>query len=206
MLSYLIFGASYAFAAAMQPGQLQAYLISRAIANGWRRTLPAALAPLLSDVPVIVLVLIVLTQVPPLFVNVLRLVGGVFLLYLAAGALRASRAGESELARHALPATAHRTFLEAVLVNVLNPNPYLGWALVLGPLLLEAWAKSPGAGIALLVAFYVTLVAASAGIVMLFALARSLGPRVARGLLGVSATALAAFGAYQLWAGARALL
>jgi threonine/homoserine/homoserine lactone efflux protein len=204
MLSYVIFGASYAFAAAMQPGQLQAYLISRAIANGWRRTLPAALAPLLSDVPVIVLVLIVLTQVPPLFVNMLRLVGGVFLLYLAFGALRASRAGEQ--VGHALPGTPHRTFLEAVLVNVLNPNPYLGWALVLGPLLLEAWGKSAGSGIALLAAFYVTLVGASAAIVLLFGLARSLGPRVARWLLGVSAAALGAFGMYQLWAGATGLL
>jgi len=42
--------------------------------------------------------------------------------------------------------------------------------------------------------------------VMLFSLARSLGPRVARSLVAVSAAALAAFGAYQIWAGATALV
>jgi len=203
MWPYLVFGSSYAFAAAVQPGQYQAYLISRAIATGWRRTLPAVLAPILSDIPIVTLVLLVLTQVPPLFVHVLRLAGGAFLLYLAADALRACRMyghGQS-----ASPAPAHRTLLEAVVVNLLNPNPYLGWALIMGPLLLQAWRESAAAGIALLAAFYLTLAAASAAIVLLSAMASSLGPRVARLLVGVSAAALAIFGVYQIWAGASAL-
>lgn len=198
MFSTALFAASYGFAAAVQPGQLQAYLVSRAIAHGWRRTLPAVLAPLLSDVPVILLVVLLLTRVPPLFLNVLRVVGGVFLLYLAYGALRASR-GEAGTA--ASPAAAHRTFLEAVLINLLNPSPYLGWALVLGPLLLQSWASSAASGIAVLAAFYLSLIAGSSAIVILFAQARALGPRVARGLVALSALALAAFGAWQLWAG-----
>jgi len=204
MLSYLIFGASYAFACAVQPGQFQAYLISRAIEHGWRRTLPAALAPLLSDVPVIALVLLVLTQVPPLFVHLLRLAGGVFLLHLAAGALRACRTYDQRASSP--PAPARRTLLEAAVVNLLNPNPYLGWALVMGPLLLQAWRESPATGMGLIAAFYLTMVIASGAIVMLFSLARSLGPRVARSLVAVSAAALAAFGAYQIWAGATALV
>jgi len=115
MWPYLVFGSSYAFAAAVQPGQFQAYLISRTIANGWRSTLPAVLAPLLSDVPVVTLVLLVLTQVPPLLVHVLRLLGGVFLLYLAGEALRACRAYRQ--GPSASPAPAHRTLLEAAVVN-----------------------------------------------------------------------------------------
>jgi len=203
MWPYLAFGSSYAFAAAVQPGQYQAYLISRTIANGWRSTLPAVLAPILSDVPIVALVLLVLTQVPPLFVHLLRLAGGVFLLYLAAVALQACR-----MYGHvpsASPAPAHRTLFEAVVVNLLNPNPYLGWALVMGPLLLQAWRESPAAGITLVAAFYLTMVAASTAIVLVFAMARSLGPRVARLLVGVSAAALAIFGVYQIWAGASAL-
>ena len=204
MLPYLIFGASYAFAAAVQPGQFQAYLISRTLANGWRRTLPAVFAPILSDVPIVSLVLVVLTQVPPLFVFVLRLAGGVFLLYLAAGALRAYRNYEAVAA--APPVSAQRTVAEAALVNLLNPNPYLGWALILGPTLIQAWRQTPAAGVALVVAFYSTLAIASSALVLLFALARSLGPRVARTLVGISAAALAAFGGYQIWAGLAALL
>ena len=67
MIAYLLLGATYAFAAAAQPGPFQTFLISRAVSQGWRRTLPAALAPLVSDGPIIVLALLVLTQVPPGF-------------------------------------------------------------------------------------------------------------------------------------------
>jgi len=203
MWPYLVFGSTYAFAAAVQPGQYQAYLISRAIANGWRSTLPAVLAPVLSDVPVVALVLFALTRVPPLFVHLLRFAGGVFLLYLAAQALQACRTYRQSPS--ASPVPAHRTLLEAAVVNLLNPNPYLGWALIMGPLLLQAWRESPAAGIALVVAFYLTMVAASTAIVLLFAMARSLGPRVARSLLGLSGVALTVFGVYQIWAGASAL-
>ena len=63
-LSYLIIGATYAFAAAVQAGPLQAYLIFHTLANGWRRTFPALFAPIFSDIPIICLALFVLTHVP----------------------------------------------------------------------------------------------------------------------------------------------
>jgi threonine/homoserine/homoserine lactone efflux protein len=203
MLKYLILGASYGFFAAVQPGQFQAYLVSQAMTNGWRRTVPAALAPLLSDIPVISLVLLVLTQVPPLFLNVLQIAGGIFLLYLAFRTFKETRSFREALAS---PAPVHRTILKAALVNLLNPNPYLAWALILGPLLLEAWRKAPGYGIGLVAAFYITMILITAAIVTLLAAARSIGPRVARALLGLSAVALAGFGLYQLWAGSTALV
>ena len=199
MSPYLVFGAAYAFAAAVQPGQFQAYLISRTLANGWRSTLPAVLAPILSDVPIVTLALLVLTHVPPLFVHLLRMAGGAFLLYLAWGAARAYRNYAAQPSTSAAP--PYRTLFEAVFVNLLNPNPYLAWTLILGPLLLEAWRESALAAFGLLVAFYLTMVVASAGLVLLFAMARSIGPRVARPLVAASAVALAAFGVYQLWSG-----
>jgi threonine/homoserine/homoserine lactone efflux protein len=204
VLSYLILGVTYAFAAAVQPGQLQAYLISQTLANGWRRTMPAALAPILSDMPIVALVLLVLTRLPRLFLPLLQSTGGVFLLYLAWGAFRATRAHAEATAAPGRP--PYRTLSDAVLVNLLNPNPYLGWSLVLGPLLVRAWRQSPATGLAFVAAFYATMVAATASIVLLVALARSAGPRIARALVKVSAVALAGVGVYQLWSGATALL
>ena len=134
MLTYLILGMTYAFAAAVQPGPLQTYLISQTLSHGWRRTLPAAFCPLISDGPVIVLVLLVLSRVPVWLAQGLRLAGGVFVLYLAWGALKAWRGYD---ARDMAPAPS--SLLRAALVNVLNPNPYISWSLVLGPLLLKAW-------------------------------------------------------------------
>jgi threonine/homoserine/homoserine lactone efflux protein len=162
------------------------------------------LAPLLSDIPIVSLVLLVLTQVPPFMVNVLRLAGGVFLLYLAVGAFGAYRAYEAPGIDR--PAQTSQTVLKAVVVNLLNPNPYLSWSLILGPLLLQAWREAPAHGIALLVSFYATMVAATAAMLVPFAWARALGPRISRAMLGVSAVALAAFGVYQLWAGGASLM
>lgn len=204
MTTYAILGATYAFAAAAQPGQFQAYLISETLSHGWRRAIPITLAPILSDLPIITLVLVVLTQVPPLFLSGLQLVGGLFLIYLAGSALRAARTPQPPSAASAVP--THQTVLKAALVNLLNPNPYLAWALILGPILVGAWRQAPGHGIVFLAAFYLTMVLATSVIVLVFSAARSLGPRIARILVGVSAAALGAFGVYQLWSGSTALL
>jgi threonine/homoserine/homoserine lactone efflux protein len=203
VFSYLTLGATYAFAAAVQPGPYQAYLVSQALSHGWRSTLPAALAPILSDAPIIAVVLLALSQVPPRVGMALRAAGGLFLLYLAWRAFRRWQGYRAALEDRVH--TARRSLLSAAMVNLLNPNPWLGWSLVLGPLLLESWRAAPLDGVALLVAFYGTMVAASAGIIVLFARARRFGPRVARALVGVSAVALACFGGFQtlsalLWA------
>lgn len=204
MIPYLLLGATYAFAAAVQPGPFQTYLISSTLTQGWRRTVPAVVAPILSDIPVISLVLLVLTHVPPLVAQLLRLAGGLFLLYLAARAFMAFRRYGAPTVGH--PANTTRTVLQAAVVNLLNPNPYLSWSLVLGPLLLQAWREAPANAVALVASFYGTMMASTAVILIPFAGARALGPRVGRGLVGLSALALAAFGAYQIWVGGVSLL
>jgi threonine/homoserine/homoserine lactone efflux protein len=203
MPQYLIFGMTYAFAAAVQPGPFQAFLLSQTSRNGWRRTLPAAFAPLVSDGPIILLVLLVLSRVPGWLVTVLQGAGGLFLLFLAYGAWTTWRRG-------AVPPAAsgpdrQQTLLKAALVNLLNPNPYLGWSLVMGPLLLKGWREAPANGLALLAGFYSTLVVSTMGIILLFGLAGSFGPKVSRILVGISALALAAFGVYELWLAGGAL-
>ena len=204
MITYLALGATYAFAAAVQPGPLLAYLASRAVADGWRRTLPAALAPVLSDGPIIVLVLAVLSHLPERLMVALRCGGGLFLLYLSVGAYRAWRDYRETIGQD--PGAPRRSLLGATVVNLLNPGPYLGWSLVLGPLLLKGWRETPANGVALVAGFYATMVVSLGGIIVLFARARHFGPRVGRGLVGLSVVALACFGCYQLWVGIRGLL
>jgi len=88
MINYFIFGISYAFACVVQPGPFQAFLFSQSLMHGWRKTIPLVFAPLLSDLPVIILVLLVLTQIPHVVLVILQCIGGVFLLYLAFNAKR----------------------------------------------------------------------------------------------------------------------
>jgi threonine/homoserine/homoserine lactone efflux protein len=202
MLAYLLLGVTFAFAAAVQPGPLQAYLVSRTLSHGWSRALPAAFSPLVSDGPIIVLALLVLSRVPAGFERGLRLAGGAFLLFLAWRAARTWRTWAPALV--AGGNSGRESLLGATVVNLLNPGPYLGWGLVMGPLLLKAWRESPAHGVALLAAFYATLVSGMIATVLLFAGAGRLGPRVNRALVGLSALALAAFGLWQLWLAAAA--
>ncbi len=203
MLRYLILGMTYAFAAAVQPGPFQTFIISQSLVKGWRRTLPAALAPILSDGPIILLVLLVLTRVPAWLVPALQLVGGIFLLFLAFGAYKTWRGFAT--AKASSSQASQQTVLKAVAVNLLNPNPYLAWSLVMGPLLLEGWQEDPLHGIALLAGFYAVLTSCQVGIILLSAAAGNTGPRVSRAMVGISAIALACFGFYELWLGIAAL-
>jgi threonine/homoserine/homoserine lactone efflux protein len=215
MLSHVLIGATFAFSAAVQPGPFQAYLVSSAMTNGWRRTLPAVFAPILSDVPIVCVVLLVLTNASRAWLEALRIAGGLFLLYLSARAFVAFRdyrhdriartegglPGREAGAPGAASIWRSRTLFEAVAVNLLNPNPYISWSTVLGPLALRAWREAPSSGVAFVGAFYATMIVATALLVLLLSGARSLGPRIGRAFVGLSATALAAFACYQLWTG-----
>ena len=195
MWMYLLEGIGFGFVAASQPGPFQTYLISQSISRGWRRTLPSALAPLLSDGPIIALCLLVLSQVPVWMEQVLYGVSGVFILYLAWGALRAWRAPP---APELLQVQAGRPMGKAVLMNMLSPGPYIFWTLVTGPILVAGWRASPAYGLSFIVGFYLTLVGGLATIVLVFGLAARFGEGIKHAMLGVSAWALLVFGLYQL--------
>jgi threonine/homoserine/homoserine lactone efflux protein len=197
MLELILIGGSFAFAAAMQPGPLQAFLLARVAADGWRRTLPAALAPVISDGPIAVFVLLVLHNVARGFESTLRGIGGLVFAFFAARALSDwwNAGEESENSSQSAP----RTLAQAVAVNIVNPGPYLGWSLVLGPLTLEAWARSPVHAIALVGSFYVVMVTSLSLFILLLGTTSFLGYRGRQTLLLVSAFALAGISVYSLW-------
>lgn len=199
MLSYLIFGITYAFAAAVQPGPLQTYIISQTLKKGWRSTLPAAFAPVISDIPIFILILFLLSTMPDSFIFILRIGGGLFLLFLGFRAFKSWQ--EFDANETTLNESGQQTLFNAVFVNLLNPAPYLGWSLIMGPTFIEGWKRTPINGIAMIIGFYVTMILTLAGIIVLFGFARKMGPRVSKILLGFSSIVLFTFGIYQLWVG-----
>jgi len=199
MWLYILQGIGYGFAAGVQPGPLQTYIISQTLLKGWKRVLPAALAPLISDGPIITICLLILSQVPVWLQRFLYVAGGLFVLYLAYGAYQTWRHFDPDLPPPA--AGAQKSILKAALVNLLNPSPYIFWTLVTGPILLAGWRNSPAYGLGFLLGFYATMILSLVTIIRVFSTARQLGPQVNRLLLGVSAVALFGFGLYQLWLG-----
>ena len=199
MLAYLISGATYGFAAAVSPGPLSMFLMSQAVSKGWKKALPIAFSPLITDGPVAVLVLAILSQVPSGLVLYLRILGGLLLLYLAYESWKSWRTFSPEAETDT--GTGPNSLMRAMLINWLNPNPYIGWSLILGPMVLGGWRKSPASGVAVLLGFYATIVSVMIGMIFLFAAAKSLRPKVRRSLIGLSTIALAILGIYQLWLG-----
>jgi threonine/homoserine/homoserine lactone efflux protein len=202
MLKDILIGAGFAFAAGIQPGPLQAFLLSKVVDRGWRRTMPAAFAPLISDGPIAILVLWVLRRLPVQMERGLHLSGGIVLLAFAILTWRTWRRSGAR-AEPAGTRPAPRTIFEATLVNLMNPGPYLGWSFVLGPAALTAWRESPANAVALVVSFYAVMVVTLGLTILLFGATRFLGPGNRRRLLFVSATILAALGVAQIFTGVR---
>ncbi len=199
MWLYILQGIGFGFAAAAQPGPFQTYLISQTLLKGWQRTLPAAFAPLLSDGPIIALSLLVINQIPPWLQRFLYVVGGLFVLYLAHSAYNSWKNFDATIPFG--QTNTEQSLLKAALINTLNPNPYIFWGLVTGPILLTGWRETPLQGLGFITAFYVTMVLSLSTIILVFGFARRLGPKVNRALLAVSAIALVCFGLLQLWLG-----
>lgn len=196
LAGFVFLGITIGFAAAVQPGPTQIFIISRTLASGWRHALPLACTYLISDVPIVTVVLVILSNVPDLARDILHLAGGIFLLYLAWGAFKTFR--EYNRSQPLQTQSRVQSLFKAVTINLLNPNPYLTWSLVMGPTLIDAWRENPVHGISLLAGFYGMMVLVTVAIIIIFGVIRRLGPVVIRVLVGISAVALAGFGIYQI--------
>jgi threonine/homoserine/homoserine lactone efflux protein len=199
MWIYLFQGIGYGLAAASQPGPLQTHLVAQSVTRGWKRTLPAALAPLVSDVPIIAICLLVLSQVPTWLTRFLYIAGGLFVLYLAYGAFKSWKNIEMQTSQP--ESTSGQSILKAALTIALSPNLYIFWTLVTGPILIKGWRETPVNGIGFLAGFYLTFILSLAALIIVFGLASRFGAKFSRIMLGISALALLGFGLYQLWLG-----
>lgn len=199
MLTFLLQGLTLGFAAGAQPGPFQTYLISQTLSQGWRRTWIAAFAPLVSDGPIVALVLLVLSQVPDWFQRVLQIVGGLFVLYLAWGSYKAWQSFDPNAG--GVLQTGPRSLLRAAIMNALSPGPYLFWSLVIGPLIIEAWRINPSNALSIVLAFYFAMIGLNFAVVLFFGQAARFGNQVRKAMLGLSVLMLAGFGLYQLWQG-----
>jgi threonine/homoserine/homoserine lactone efflux protein len=201
LFTYLLAAAAIGFSAGVTPGPLQAVFLSYAIKGGWKKALPAAFAPLVTDGPVILLVLVILNNLPAVFLRILQIGGAAFILYLAWESYQAYRHFEDIKA--AEDTGTWGTLLKAATMNLLGPGPWLFWSLINGPNLLLAWGVSPWWGIAYLASFYGVFILSNIALILVFSSMRKMGEQVRRTLLLVSALILAGFAVYQLLQGLR---
>jgi len=197
MFYFVSQGVSIAFAAGAQPGPFTSFLIGRTLAQGWRKSIILALTPLVTDVPIILVVLVILKQFPPELIRFIQLIGGVYLLWIAYGSWRQFRAGQASFKPEATPSdgvSPARTLLQGSLMAWVSPGPYIFWATINGPLLIQGLNQSVLFGLAFLVAFYGTFIGILSLYILVFDRLRRIDERVTRGIFLVTLIVMVLFG------------
>lgn len=146
-------GALLGLAGGLSPGPLTALVLSETLRHGRGAGAKVAVVPMLTDGPLIALVLLASTWVAQVswIVGGLGLVGAAVLLWLAWDTARA----EPPQASADGPTGSLR---KALLTNLANPHPYLFWFGVGGPILIAARADGWWAVAGFVVAFFAGIV------------------------------------------------
>lgn len=150
-------GIGLGIGAGVTPGPLVGLIISETLRNGWQSGMLVAFAPPLGDVVVVSLCFLVLIRLPESLLPFLGISGGLYVLFLAWETFRTvsppSLTGETETVNH------RRSLGKGLMVNLLNPHPYIFWLTVAGPLVAQSYQQSAfGSIIAFVGGFYSCLV------------------------------------------------
>ena len=144
-------------------------VITQTLRFGLADGIKVALAPLLTDILIITLALVFVSQLhwlKPLLGGI-TLLGAAFLIYLAIENFKVRRIElpEEQVEPH--------SFWTGVVANLLNPHPYLFWVTIGAPTLLKAVGVSVLAAVLFIVGFYVCLIGSKILIAWLVARSRS---------------------------------
>lgn len=185
-------------------GPFKIFVLSQALQNGLKRSLPLALTPLVADIPVILLVWLVLRQLPEWAINILQISGGLFFFYLAYVLFRNMR--RTQISTEAVANAPSRTFWQAIVAIWISPQVYLNWTAVGVPALLTYSEISVWHGVAFLLFFYLLWVGGLSLQIILFSQAGKVNNQLNTYLVAVGSLLLVGFGIYQIWLGINGLL
>lgn len=172
MIEPLATGILFGLSAGLAPGPLLALVITQTLRHGPGQGVRVALAPLITDVPIIVvsvlLVGVAVGSSGPL--AVVSLLGAAFVAWLAWETWTAEPPGDT------VPGAtdpAPRSWTRGAAVNALSPHPWLFWIAVGAPTLIAAYATGglPAAA-AFIVGFYASLIGSKVGIAIIAGRAR----------------------------------
>ena len=154
MILYLSSGFFLGLTAGVAPGPLLALVVSQTLTYGAKEGLKTALAPLITDPPIILMCMFLGTRLTshPLPLGLLSMAGAVYLGYLAWENVNIASTGTI------LPSICAKSIQKGVLTNFLNPHPYLFWVMVGTPLMVKALTAGYGSAALWMITFYTMLV------------------------------------------------
>jgi threonine/homoserine/homoserine lactone efflux protein len=139
----------YGLSAGFSPGPLLALVISQTLRYGVREGIKASMAPLVTDLPIILVSVLILRSLSDsrFILGCISMAGGLFVTYLAYECFRTVRLEMADLDG------GPQSLSKGAAVNALNPHPYLFWLTVGGPSVIRAWADSPLGAVAFVAVF-----------------------------------------------------
>ncbi len=156
MIHFLIIGTILGLSAGLAPGPLLALVVSETLAHDVRSGIKVALAPVITDLPIILLTLFILAKLADFhnLLGIISLAGGCFILSMGYGSIRTRGAGLD------LGEVQPKSLTRGIVANALSPHPYLFWFSVGGPTMTRAMDMDQGifAAAAFAGSFYVLLV------------------------------------------------
>jgi len=151
---FLTVGTLLGLSAGFAPGPLFTLVISETLHHDIKSGIKVALAPIITDLPIIILTLFVLSKLSGFhnILGVISLAGGFFILTMSYESLR-TKGIELNIRE-----TAPNSLKRGVMANALNPHPYLFWLSVGAPTMTKAMSLGIGAFFAFIISFYIFLV------------------------------------------------
>ncbi len=131
MLEFLSAGILLGMAAGFAPGPLLVLVISETLRHGIKAGLKVSIAPLITDVPIILVSLLILNKLSEFkpILGCISIIGGLFILYLGYESLK-TKGVELNLS-----SVKTSSFKKGVITNALNPHPYVFYMTVGAPII-----------------------------------------------------------------------
>lgn len=136
--------------AGLAPGPLLTLVITETLQHGIKSGLKVALAPIITDLPIILITFFILAGLSGFHhvLGIISLAGGLFILYMGYDSIRTKELESG------IQVAAPKSFTRGILANALNPHPYLFWFSVGAPIMTRAMTVNRMAPVAFLGGFY----------------------------------------------------
>ncbi len=164
-----LFGAAVGLASGLNPGPVLTLVVTSTLERGFGAGARVAMAPLITDAPLITICVLVLRTLPVSWLAGLGLIGGLVVMTLG---LRTGLAARGAALPDSSADAAPRDWWQGVVVNALNPNAWLFWTAVGAPLLIRVTPHRPWAAGGFLLAFFGMLVGSKLAVAALLARGR----------------------------------
>jgi len=154
-LEFFALGLAFGSAGGLSPGPTMTLVIAQTLRHGLREGIKVAIAPLLTDAPIVLLAMFVMSRIETdgLLASIAG-IGAAYLIYLAYESFTAT--APDLTGQEAKPGSLRKGFL----ANFFNPHPWIFWLTVGGPVMLRALESSASAALLFIVAQYTCLVGA----------------------------------------------